>query len=114
MSQSTYAVAGTSTLPNGSTKVRFANDMTRVKVLLKGGHTNIDLIELPHAMTKEQIVSYLISIDFSDGDLEKAAAIQAEAAKRKVELQPAKPTKSAKAPKAKADKVEADLEDASF
>jgi hypothetical protein len=80
----TFKVAGTSKLPTGETKVRFANDMTRVKVLLKGGHTDIDLIELPKAMTKEEIVAYLIKMDFADGSLDKAAAIQAEAAKRKV------------------------------
>ncbi len=80
----TFKVAGTSKLPTGETKVRFANDMTRVKVLLKGGHTDIDLVELPKAMTKEDIVAYLIKMDFADGNADKAAAIQAEAAKRKV------------------------------
>jgi len=79
-----FTVAGTSTLPDGGTKVRFANDMTRVKVLVKGGHENIDLIELPKAMTKEDIVAYLIKIDFANGDADKAAAINAEASKRKV------------------------------
>jgi hypothetical protein len=79
-----FTVAGTSTLPVGGTKVRFANDMTRVKVLVKGGHENIDLIELPQAMTKEDIVAYLIKIDFANGDTDKLAAINAEAAKRKV------------------------------
>jgi hypothetical protein len=79
-----FTVAGTSTLPDGGTKVRFANDMTRVKVLVKGGHENIDLIELPKAMTKEDIVAYLIKIDFANGDADKQAAINAEATKRKV------------------------------
>lgn len=79
-----FTVAGTSTLPGGGTKVRFANDMTRVKVLVKGGHENIDLIELPKAMTKEDIVAYLIKIDFANGDKDKLAAINAEAVKRKV------------------------------
>jgi len=80
----TFKVAGTSKLPTGETKVRFANDMTRVKVLVKGGHTNIDLIDMPRAMTKEEIVEQLLKIDFANGDAEKAAAIQAEAAKRRV------------------------------
>ena len=79
-----FTVAGTSTLPEGGTKVRYANDMTRVKVLVKGGHENIDLIELPTAMTKEDIVAYLIKIDFANGDADKQAAINAEATKRKV------------------------------
>ena len=84
MTDATFIVAGTTRLPNGQTKVRFANDMTRVKVLLKGGHEDIDLIELPTAMTKADIVAYLVKIDFANGDADKAAAINAEAAKRKV------------------------------
>lgn len=79
-----FTVAGTSSLPVGGTKVRYANDIMRVKVLDKGGHTNIDLIELPTAMTKEDIVAYLIKIDFANGDADKQAAINAEATKRKV------------------------------
>jgi hypothetical protein len=79
-----FTVAGTSRHPNGQVKVRYANDMTRVKVLVKGEHTDIDLIEVPQAMTKEDIVAYLIKIDFANGDADKAAAINAEATKRKV------------------------------
>lgn len=80
----TFTVAGTSKLPTGETKVRFANDMTRVKVLVKGGHTDIDLIDMPRAMTKEEIVEQLIKMNFADGNAEKAAAIEAEAVKRRV------------------------------
>jgi hypothetical protein len=78
-----FTVAGTSKV-FGKVKVRYANDITRVKVLLKGGHEDIDLIELPKAMSKEDIVAYLIKIDFANGNAEKAEAINAEAAKRKV------------------------------
>lgn len=83
-----FTVAGTSSLPAGGTKVRYANDTMRVKVLAKGGHENIDLIELPEAMTKEDIVAYLIKIDFANGDADKQAAINAEAVKRKVGAEP--------------------------
>jgi poly-D-alanine transfer protein DltD len=61
----TYTYSGTSTC-KGITKVRFANDAMRVKVLAKTGHSNIDLIALPDAMTKEEAVAYLISIQFWD------------------------------------------------
>jgi hypothetical protein len=61
----TYTYSGTSTC-KGTTKVRFANDAMRVKVLAKTGHSNIDLIELPDAMTKEEAVAYLIQIAFWD------------------------------------------------
>jgi len=48
---------------NGKTgfKVRFASDMTRVKVLMKTGNEDIELIELPSAMTKAQAVTFLKS-----------------------------------------------------
>lgn len=55
---STFKVAGVSTL-NGITKVRFANDLTRVKMLAKNGHTDIELRDLPNAMTKPEVCSYL-------------------------------------------------------
>lgn len=54
-----FKVAGVSTF-NGQTKVRFANDfVSRVKMLVKGGHTDIILMELPEAMSKPDAVTYL-------------------------------------------------------
>ncbi len=58
MSDKTFKIAGVSKL-KGSYKVRFANDMTRVKVLAKTGHTDIELIELPKAMDKPELVTHL-------------------------------------------------------
>lgn len=54
----TFKVVGVSTL-NGKIKVRFANDMTRVKVLVKNGHTDVNLFELPSAMTKDAALAYV-------------------------------------------------------
>lgn len=55
----TFKVIGVSTLA-GKTKVRFANDLaTRIKNLVKGGHTSIELFELPEAMTKEAGLAYV-------------------------------------------------------
>ena len=60
---SLFKVAGVSTF-NGLTKVRFANDfVSRVKMLIKGGHTDINLLELPTAMTKPDAVTYLKTTD---------------------------------------------------
>ena len=54
----TFKVIGVSTLA-GKTKVRFANDLaTRIKNLVKNGHTNVELFELPEAMTKEAGIAY--------------------------------------------------------
>jgi len=55
-----FTVAGTATNPNGTTKARFANDLVaRIKILNKAGCTNINLVELPQAMTKLQALQYL-------------------------------------------------------
>jgi hypothetical protein len=55
-----FTVAGTATNPDGTTKVRFANDLVaRVKILTKAGCTNIDLVELPQPMTKLAALEYL-------------------------------------------------------
>lgn len=56
---STFNVTGISTL-NGKTKVRFANDLvSRVKILNKEGHTDIELIELVTPLSKLDCVKYL-------------------------------------------------------
>jgi hypothetical protein len=54
-----FTVAGTSNL-NGVVKFRFANDLkSRIKVLERNGHTDIDLRELPLPMTKERAIAFL-------------------------------------------------------
>ena len=58
-----FAVAGVSTL-NGKTKIRFANDSMRVKILAKNGHDNVELVELPREMTKREIAEHLVEIGF--------------------------------------------------
>lgn len=97
----TFTHAGVSTL-DGVTKARFCNDALRTKVLQKNGHTNIDIIELMEPMTKEDIVAYLISIDFAQGNATVQAALEQELDKRSLKMTP----KAAKAaPKAKAVKA---------
>jgi len=70
----TYTVAGVSTL-NGKTKIRWANDPMRIKQLIKKGHTDIELITLPDAMTKSEIVTMLIDSGFGQGRAEVGAAL---------------------------------------
>ena len=70
-----FKVAGVSVL-KGEVKVRFANDMTRVKVLTKNGHTDIELRELPEAMGKPAVVTYLKTTDLYT-DARFTAAIDA-------------------------------------
>ena len=95
----TFTHAGVSTL-DGVTKVRFCNDALRQKVLIKNGHTNIDIIELMSPMSKEDIVAYLISIDFAQGNTVVQAALEQALDKRSLTAE--KTAKAPKAPKAKA------------
>lgn len=69
-----FAVAGVSTL-EGKTKLRFANDTMRIKILAKNGHTNVELVELPVEMTKAEAVQHLKSIEFGNGNAAIEAAI---------------------------------------
>ena len=135
-----FTHAGVSKL-DGEFKVRFANDAMRTKVLIKNGHTDIDIIELKHAMSKEDALAYLMSIDFANGNVLVQAALEAEVTKRsdapkaankerKGNKETKKPKKAptpkptlegirAKAPKATVSKAEviaqlADLEDAPY
>jgi hypothetical protein len=95
-----FTHAGVSKL-DGEFKVRFANDALRTKVLIKNGHTDIDIIELKHAMTKEDAVAYLMEIDFATTNgvtnADVLAALAAEIDKRS--------EVPAKEPKAKVEKV---------
>jgi hypothetical protein len=102
---SQFSHAGVSKL-DGEFKVRFANDALRVKVLAKNGHTDIDILELKHPMTKEDAVAYLMEIDFATRDgvtnADVQAALAAELDKRSPADKAPKALKAAKAPKAKA------------
>jgi len=61
-----FTVAGISKL-NGEYKVRFANDIMRIKVLAKSGHEDIRLAELDTAMSKLDAAKAIQGMeDFSD------------------------------------------------
>lgn len=67
-----FKVAGTTKF-QGEYKVRFATDFaSRVKMLLKQGHEEVELVELPSEMSKGEAVKHLLSVSdrFSPGALE--------------------------------------------
>jgi len=91
-----FAVAGVSTL-KGKTKIRFANDTMRIKILAKNGHTDVDLVSLPNEMTKAEIAQHLTEIGFGSGNPAVQAAI-AYVAKKNPPAAVLAPTAAAKAP----------------
>jgi len=57
----TFSVAGTTRHPNGTVKIRFANDfISRIKTLAKNGHSEIELIELGDKFSKADICQVLM------------------------------------------------------
>ena len=96
-----FTVAGLSR-QNGSLKLRFANDfVTRVKVLQRNGHKDINLVELPQAMTKDAAVAYLSTLTDQFGYVE-ALAVFADYQSKNV--------KTTKEPKAKGKELEIEVE----
>jgi len=87
MTNKQFSIAGVSTF-KGKTKIRFANDAMRIKVLLKNGHDVGDMIDLPKPMTKAEIATYLKEIDFAKGDPAVADAVAYIALKNPASPQP--------------------------
>ena len=86
-----FSVAGVST-QNGITKVRFANDIvSRTKVLAKGGHSPLELIELPNLMTKYDACQYLLD---RGGVFAQWSGLIIETMSKKDDKAPAKPAKA--------------------
>ena len=92
-----YKVTGVSKF-KGTFKVRFANDLTRVKLLTKSGNTDINLIELPKAMSKSHAVNFLKTSELYLVPAQAAAIDEADA---KYNPKTVVRTNKAKAPVAK-------------
>jgi hypothetical protein len=103
----TFTHAGVSRRYEGPFKLRVANGIDRIKVLIKTGHSDIDLIELIRPMTKEEAAEYLLSIDFDNGRAEVREALLAEQTRHAPE-----PKKAPRKPRAKkADVVQPQVEE---
>jgi hypothetical protein len=70
--------AGVSRL-NGVLKFRVANDVKRIDVLRKAGHTEVEMQFLNTEMTKSQAAKRLIATNFANGREEILAVLVAEA-----------------------------------
>ena len=110
-----FTVAGISKL-NGEYKIRFANDVMRIKVLAKSGHEDIRLAALEAAVSKMDAAKIILGMDeFSDSIAQATITeyIGENTPKAKVSKPIAKATKTPANKVAKAVKVTED-EDAPF
>jgi hypothetical protein len=99
-----FKVGGVSKSKSGY-KVRFATDLARVKILAKTD-TDIQLMDLPEAMDKPQLVTYLKSTDLYTNPVYKEAIDTADAkynAVATVKVKAAKAKPSMEAIKARAE-----------
>ena len=102
----TFKVFGVSK-QDGEYKVRFANDIMRIKVLAKHGHEDIRLVELEDAVTKYEGIQKIQSMDdFQDAAAQSAIAEYLEdKAPKTPKVKAVKEAKPAKAKAAKKDTV---------
>lgn len=103
-----FSVVGTSKL-DGEYKVRFANDIMRIKVLAKHGHEDINLIELDEPMDKLAAAQFLATLDEFQGPNEAAAIADYidRNSPKEPKVKAEKPAKAPKTPKVSKTKVEA-------
>ena len=82
-----FSVAGISKL-NGEYKVRFANDIMRIKVLAKHGHEDIRLADLEGEFTKLDAAQQdrAAQLDAANAELETLRSVPAELTKARVQL----------------------------
>lgn len=107
-----FTVAGISKL-NGEYKVRFANDVMRIKVLTKSGHEDIRLADLEKSVTKLEAAQILLGLDeFQDAIAQSTISEYIEDNAPKAPVKAPVKAKAVKAP-AKTAKVLED-EDAPF
>ncbi len=104
-----FKVGGVSKSKSGY-KVRFATDLARVKILAKTD-TDIQLMDLPEAMDKPQLVTYLKSTELYTNPVYKEAIDTADAKYNAVATVKVKAPKKAK-PNMEAIKARAEAKDA--
>lgn len=80
MSEKTFDVGGTS-IKNGVRTWRFANGKpeARAKVLEKDNHSEIKLIQLPRAMTRDEAIAHLKTLGFDAAEPTRAVPAAREA-----------------------------------
>ena len=109
-----FTVAGISKL-NGEYKIRFANDIMRIKVLAKSGHEDIRLADLEASLTKMDAAKVILGLeDFADAIAQSTITEYIEENTPKAKAAPVKAPAKAKATKAPAKVAVTEDENAPF
>jgi hypothetical protein len=75
MTDKKYSVAGVTIQPDGVMKVRWTNNIMRIKILHREGHTDIRLADLGKEMSKYDCIKAIQSLDeFQDAAAQSCIA----------------------------------------
>lgn len=95
----------------GQLKFRTSNRAEYVDILIKEGHSDLDIMDLGQNMTKDDALAFLLSINFDNGNAEVRAVLEAEATKRRLPGYEPEAKKRGRKPRAvEAEAVEADAD----
>jgi hypothetical protein len=87
----------------GQLKFRTSNRAEYVDILIKEGHSDLDILQLTEPMSKDDALAFLLSIDFANGNAEVQATLEAEATKRRLPGYEPEARKRGRKPKAVAE-----------
>ena len=90
---------------DGQVKVRYANDMAaRIKILISAGDTNIEFVELPNEMSREDAMNYGLQLPLVFNNVAAKEAFESTLGKKAPKVKTAK-VKTAKVMKKLTPKV---------
>ena len=70
-----FSVVGTTVQPDGQLKIRWTNNIFRIKILQREGHTDIQLVDLGSKMSKYDAVKAMQSLnEFQDAKYQSVIA----------------------------------------
>jgi hypothetical protein len=107
-----YVTGGVSQNSKGTWKVRYSTlsvEETLVRQI-KAGNENNCYVELPRAMTREELPAYLLTLAEFNGNAAFKSVLEATIAKKAPQVPKAKPVKATKAVKTKIISKPADAE----
>lgn len=88
--EKTYSVCGVTIQPDGQMKIRWTNNIMRIKILHREGHTDIRLADLGREMDKYSAVKAIQSLDeFRDAAAQSVIAEYLEEKAPKAAQRPA-------------------------
>jgi hypothetical protein len=72
---------------DGKIRICTSNHIDYERTLIKRHHVDIDIMELPNPMTRNDMLEYFLTIDFANGNQEIREAIESAARRRGIKVE---------------------------